>query len=234
MQTRFSQDILRFNGMYRMQVSAVPTLRIGTKGPAQRLLDFKSVLAKELEEVNSVVAHIDALEKGMPKYLNEAGEPTSCDHINALSELADLLGDLIVYCGSEMAKFGLPLDRTLSIIMASNFSKLFDDGPHFDERDKLLKGPRYWKPEPQLRMMVEGLLKTPVDELTTLPEADFWAGEDDEGGETPTEAIKGMREEGEVVSLTPWAIVGPTIRFKVVRGGSDPKYPFVAIPADPL
>ena len=74
--------------------------------------------------------------------------------------LADLLGDIQVYCASEMAKFGLPLDQVLAIIMQSNFSKLGADGkPIYDERGKVMKGPDYWKPEPKLQAMLTALFE---------------------------------------------------------------------------
>jgi predicted HAD superfamily Cof-like phosphohydrolase len=72
--------------------------------------------------------------------------------------LADLLGDIQVYAASEMAKFGLPLDQVLAIIMQSNFSKLGADGkPIYDERGKVQKGPDYWKPEPKIKEMLAAL-----------------------------------------------------------------------------
>ena len=72
--------------------------------------------------------------------------------------LADLLGDLQVYCASEMTKFGLPLDGVLDVIMQSNFSKLGADGkPIYDERGKVLKGPNYWKPEPKIHQLLQSL-----------------------------------------------------------------------------
>lgn len=57
-----------------------------------------------------------------------------------------------------MAKFGIPLDETLEIIMQSNFSKMGADGkPIYDERGKLQKGPNYWKPEPRIAAMLAAL-----------------------------------------------------------------------------
>lgn len=57
-----------------------------------------------------------------------------------------------------MAKFGIPLDETLEIIMQSNFSKMGADGkPIDDERGKLQKGPNYWKPEPRIAAMLAAL-----------------------------------------------------------------------------
>jgi predicted HAD superfamily Cof-like phosphohydrolase len=79
--------------------------------------------------------------------------------LDLLTALADLLGDIQVYCGSEMVKFGLPIDDVLFIIMQSNFSKMGADGnPIYDERGKLQKGPHYWKPEPKIRELLRSML----------------------------------------------------------------------------
>jgi len=60
--------------------------------------------------------------------------------IELLVQIADLLGDIMVYCGSEMAKYGLPQGEILGIIMDSNFSKLGEDGkPIYDDRGKVQK-----------------------------------------------------------------------------------------------
>ncbi len=134
----FSEDIEKFNGIYKLAVNAKPTLDVGV--PAlDRLKAFKSILLEEVEEIDEIIL---ALENNAPA-------------IDVLTSLADLLGDLQVYCASEMAKFGLPLDQTLAIIMQSNFSKLAADGtPIYDERGKVQKGPNYWKPEPKIQALL--------------------------------------------------------------------------------
>jgi hypothetical protein len=137
--SQFSQDIQFFNGMYKLPVSPVPTLAIGTD-PVARLKAFKDILTEELDEIDDIIKAL------------ESAEPNPAD---ILTDLADLLGDIQVYCASEMAKFGLPLDETLATIMQSNFSKLGADGlPIYDERGKVQKGPNYWKPEPKLFEML--------------------------------------------------------------------------------
>ena len=70
--------------------------------------------------------------------------------------LADLLGDITVYCRSEALKYGLPLEDVLDIIMDSNESKLGADGkPIYDANGKFLKGPHYWRPEPRIKALLE-------------------------------------------------------------------------------
>ena len=139
----FSEDIKRFNAMYALPLNDKPTLDIGVP-VADRLRAFKSILGEELDEIDEIVA---ATEKGAPS-------------LEVLTMLADLLGDIQVYCASEMRKFGLPQDEVLSIIMQSNFSKLGPDGkPIYDERGKVQKGPGYWKPEPKIQDMLAGQAK---------------------------------------------------------------------------
>ena len=145
----FLEDIKKFNGIYKLPVSATPTLDVGVPA-AERMLAFKDILMEEVHEMDEIIA------------AQQAGK----DPLEVLTMLADLLGDIQVYCASEMAKFGLPLDQILSIIMQSNFSKLGADGlPIYDERGKVMKGPNYWKPEPKLQAMLTelGLNKSSTD-----------------------------------------------------------------------
>ncbi|RCM47979.1 hypothetical protein PA37_06700 [Pseudomonas aeruginosa] len=52
-------------------------------------------------------------------------------------------------------KYGIPLEAVLDLIMDSNESKLGADGkPIYDENGKFLKGPNYWKPEPQIKKLL--------------------------------------------------------------------------------
>lgn len=140
--SEFSSDIEKFNGIYKLPVNAVPTLVVGVPA-AERMASFKNILMEEVHEMDEIIA------------AQNAGK----DPIEVLTMLADLLGDIQVYCASEMAKFGLPLDQVLAIIMQSNFSKLGADGlPIYDERGKVMKGPNYWKPEPKIQAMLATML----------------------------------------------------------------------------
>lgn len=138
----FAMDIHKFNEMYKLPIAGIPSLA-AVENPIQRLKDFKVILLNEIDEVDDIIA---TLEEKDPQLRA----------IDVLTELADWLGDIQVYCASEMAKFGIPLNSTLGIIMQSNFSKLGADGkPIYDERGKVQKGPGYWKPEPRLKEMLQ-------------------------------------------------------------------------------
>lgn len=167
----FESQILFFNGMYNLPVPAYPSpyLQIeherkqfpeklddkdGEVCIINRLENFKNILIEEVDEVEDIIqslVHGLRVRKGV---LVEPGEPYEV--IDLLVDLADWLGDIQVFCASEMARYGLPIKEVLSIIMASNFSKLGADGkPIYDARGKVQKGPGYWKPEPQIKALLE-------------------------------------------------------------------------------
>jgi hypothetical protein len=133
----FAQRIARMNAMYRLPASEEPQLPADV---ADRLAKFKATLLDEVHEIDDIVAL--AKNGAAPAEIAVA--------------LADLLGDIVVYCRSEALKYGLPLEDVLDIIMDSNESKLGADGnPIYDANGKFLKGPNYWKPEPKIRALLE-------------------------------------------------------------------------------
>lgn len=133
--TKFLKDIEKFNEMYRLPNNDKPT----NLGP-ERAHNFKKILLEEVEEANCLVINLE--DKGFD--------------LDTQAEIADWLGDIIVYCASEARRWGIPMDKTLKIIMESNFSKLDSAGqPVYDDRGKVLKGPNYWRPEAKLSKMLK-------------------------------------------------------------------------------
>lgn len=173
----FSDDLGKFNKMYRMQVATEPTLDMGVP-LVKRLTDLKSILQKELDEIDSIIEKAIIYESG-DVFAPFSGENSgviaisSLDYktkdnydldrfdnkVEILTDISDLMVDLQVYCGSELKKFGLPMDAIQEIVMKSNFSKMGADGlPIYDTQGKLQKGPKYWKPEPKIRNLILSLL----------------------------------------------------------------------------
>jgi len=135
----FGDDIARMNSTY--ELPAVETF----DEMSERIGNFEKILKEECEEI-----------KDIKDSLNAAGL-TAAKMLRARVMLADLLGDIIVYCASEAQRWNIPVEEVLAIIMASNFSKLDAEGkPIKDERGKFLKGPNYWKPEPYIQALLEG------------------------------------------------------------------------------
>lgn len=141
----FAKRIALMNAMYKLPAQDTPVL---PADPGDRLRKFKATLLDEVNEIDDIVAACEA-----------QAEP-----IDVLVAVADLLGDIIVYCRSEALKFGLPLEDVLDIIMDSNESKLGADGkPIYDTNGKFLKGPNYWKPEPKIKALLQGVISDPKD-----------------------------------------------------------------------
>ncbi len=148
----FSEKIRAFNAMYQLPIRNHPTPmhtyqgKIGIAADAARVEDFHKTIADEVDEGLELAAKLT--------------NGDFHDPLDFLTELADWLGDIQIYCASEMRKFGLDNDAILAIIMASNMSKLGEDGqPIYDRLGKVLKGPNYWKPEPMIRRFLAASLR---------------------------------------------------------------------------
>jgi len=137
MNKAFASRIAAMNAMYKLPANDRPTLPADV---VDRLVKFKATLMDEVHEIDEIV-----------KLSKEGGAPLAI-----AVAIADLLGDIVVYCRSEALKYGLPLEEVLDIIMDSNESKLGTDGkPIYDANGKFLKGPGYWRPEPRIRALLE-------------------------------------------------------------------------------
>lgn len=142
--SRFEIDVLRFNDVYQLaQFHKASALAM-----AGRLKNFKNLIVEELSEIDEIIEKLETA-----GYLSP---------VDALTDIADLCGDLQVFCASEMVRFNIPITPVLRIIMDSNMSKLGEDGaPIYRESDdKVMKGPHYWKPEPKIREMLLGYYDT--------------------------------------------------------------------------
>jgi predicted HAD superfamily Cof-like phosphohydrolase len=136
--------IRAMNKMYELPVQEVPSLNTYS---AKRLDAFLDIIVEELKEG-------DAIHESMTLGIE--------DEVTQLTDLADWFADMIVYIYSEATRCGIPLAEVLQIVMDSNESKLDEDGkPIKDGRDKFLKGPNYWKPEPKIKELL--LKKLGVD-----------------------------------------------------------------------
>ena len=65
-----------------------------------------------------------------------------------LVELADALTDILYVTYGAGHAFGINLDKCFDEVQRSNMSKLGDDGkPIYNEFGKVMKGPKYFKPD---------------------------------------------------------------------------------------
>ena len=65
-----------------------------------------------------------------------------------LLEVADALTDILYVAYGSGHAFGIDLDKCFEEVQNSNMSKLGEDGkPIYDESGKVMKGPKYFKPD---------------------------------------------------------------------------------------
>jgi len=65
-----------------------------------------------------------------------------------LLEVADALTDILYVTYGAGHAFGIDLDKCFKEVQSSNMSKLDEDGnPIFNESGKVMKGPKYFKPD---------------------------------------------------------------------------------------
>lgn len=141
MNRAFAERIAAMNAMYKLPANDRPVVPADV---TERLAKFKATLMDEVHEIDEIV-----------KLAGDGGAPA-----DVAVAIADLLGDIIVYCRSEALKYGLPLEEVLDLIMDSNESKLGADGkPIYDANGKFLKGPNYWKPEPKIKALLAARMK---------------------------------------------------------------------------
>ena len=109
------------------------------KDLVDKVLKFHRTLSDEVNELLDIA--------------NEVDTPVTIDHYVAL---ADLLGDVVVYCASEAAKHGIYLPEVLQAIMESQWSKLGANGEVIkDKNGKFLKGENYKPPEETIKNLLQ-------------------------------------------------------------------------------
>ena len=143
----FQEDIVKMNKMFDLPVKQSIELD-------RDLHDKVAKLHKTLSgEVNELLVLKDKLDDPMFR----DGRPYYIDiNIDHYVELADLLGDMIVYCASEATKHGIYLPEVLQAIMESQWSKLGANGEVIkDENGKFLKGENYQPPEIMIKKLLQ-------------------------------------------------------------------------------
>lgn len=143
--SQFSEAVSQMNSMYKLPNYTGPGFQ-NDIGWSQRqaicIKHFHTTLVDEVNELNDIVNTIEAVPGKSP--------------LQVLTDLADLLGDVVVYCFSEAKKYDIPLEQVLTVIMLSNASKLGSNGnPIYNEQGKFLKGPDYFRPEPLIFELLE-------------------------------------------------------------------------------
>ena len=96
-----------------------------TEFPNEKIVQLRYDLIKEeLEELNQAIKD------------------------NDIKEVADALTDILYVTYGAGHAFGINLDKCFDEVQKSNMSKLDEDGkPLYNESGKVMKGPKYFKPD---------------------------------------------------------------------------------------
>lgn len=106
----------------------------------KRIEDFITIIRNEVNELRESISK------------NERTNTYDVD----LVQVADCLGDLVVYVLSEANRWGIPIVAVLHAILDSQDSKLVDGKPLWNEaRTKFIKGPHYVAPEPVIEQIIK-------------------------------------------------------------------------------
>ena len=78
----------------------------------------------------------------------ELGELKEAIDKKDIKEVADALTDILYVTYGAGHAFGIDLDKCFEEVQNSNMSKLGSDGkPIYNEKGKVMKGPKYFKPD---------------------------------------------------------------------------------------
>jgi hypothetical protein len=134
----FFQEVREFNQTFGLPVKSGPVVDSNLR---DRLVLFKKIISDEVNEVDEIIAKLD-------------GE--TIDPLEVLTDVADWLGDIVVYCTSESVRLGIPMEDVLRLIMHSQYSKLVDSKPLIRD-GKVQKGPNFVAPEPRIRALLNSI-----------------------------------------------------------------------------
>ena len=113
------EDVKKFMKTFGQKVITKPQF------PDQKTMDLRFDLIKE---------ELDELEQAMKE--------------KDLKEIADALTDILYVTYGAGHAFGVNLDKCFDEVQRSNMSKLGNDGkPIYNELGKVMKGPKYFKPD---------------------------------------------------------------------------------------
>lgn len=107
----------------------VPLAKVPTNHGIERLAQFHQVLTDEVDELLDDVSIVN---------------------------VADTLADVIVFCLNEGARWGIPMEQVLHLVIDSQRSKLLPNGEPLwaEDGSKYLKGPNFVPPEPKIARLL--------------------------------------------------------------------------------
>jgi predicted HAD superfamily Cof-like phosphohydrolase len=112
----------------------------------ERVRKFMETFGQEIKEKAEFPSQkITSLRQDLIK--EELDELKEAINNNDIKEVADALTDILYVTYGAGHAFGINLDKCFEEVQNSNMSKLGSDGkPIFNDKGKVMKGPKYFKP----------------------------------------------------------------------------------------
>tara|TARA_B100000767_G_C19619809_1_gene473541 strand:- start:379 stop:750 length:372 start_codon:yes stop_codon:yes gene_type:complete len=114
-----------FQGVKKFMQTFRQEIKDKAEFPNEKIVQLRyELIREELEELNQAIKDRD------------------------LKEVADALTDILYVTYGAGHAFGIDLDNCFDEVQKSNMSKLGSDGkPIYNENGKVMKGPKYFKPD---------------------------------------------------------------------------------------
>lgn len=165
----FDAEIQLMNKMYNC-----PTTDMLPPTP-ERLKDYIRILTEEVEELEKLIPASENFwelynydketrNQHSAEYNAETDKRLDSLQVQILVGLVDNCCDVSVFAASELARCSISISPPMNLVMASNFTKLGEDGKPIWKDGKFQKGPNYLKPEPALEEMIRNSLKMKAEE----------------------------------------------------------------------
>jgi predicted HAD superfamily Cof-like phosphohydrolase len=154
--------------IYRLPKNTSPTIDPDFLGddPISRLTKFQKTLLDEVSEFDTADEGKLSIKQKLELYHSMSMTVLDAEgrvlleelRKDCLTDIADWLTDITVYCRSEAMKFGLPLEDCQDAVMGSNFTKVKGGVPTYDENGKVMKDmSSFVAPEPALKTIIFGV-----------------------------------------------------------------------------
>ena len=120
---------------------------------AEREKEFMEAFGQEVKGSPELVDHKTAMLR-LKLILEEYEELEDAQAEGHLVGVADALSDILYVVYGAAHAYGIPIDECFDEVHNSNMSKLGEDGkPIYNKKGKVMKGPKYFKPN--LKQFIE-------------------------------------------------------------------------------
>lgn len=153
MKIPFHERVRTFNKTFGLPAPGQPV--IGDRAVLiARMLRFQEIIKDEISECDDIIRLL---------------QQKSASDLDIATAMSDWLCDIQVYAASEMVRHGLPNELVIDCIMDSQDTKLGPGGVPIVRDGKVIKGPKYRPPEPDISLVLSVLMGLKAPDVPRPP-----------------------------------------------------------------